>query len=102
MSDKAFLIVLDRATADQLNAAHELVKQKTDKWWHRYEAVWVVLGGNAGEWRDSLKPLMPSGGATVMVFELPRDVDNRWWAAFGPAAHEKFAWLRDEYKKPAG
>jgi hypothetical protein len=94
----AFMIIIDRPTTDLLNAVHELIKQKTDKWWHRYDAVWIVLGGTATEWRDLIKPLI-SDGPSILVFRLPDENDQRQWAASGPSARERFVWLREEYWK---
>jgi hypothetical protein len=99
MIDKAYIIVLDRAPADKLNATHELIKQKADKWWHRYDSVWIVEGGTAGEWRNLIRPLFEGTTTSILVFELPRADASRNWSSFGVGAKEKFEWLKDEYKK---
>lgn len=61
MSEK-FVIIVDRATAAQLNAAHEAIKANSNGWWHHFENTWIVSSEmNASEWRDTVKSAIDAG-----------------------------------------
>ena len=96
MSDSAFIIVIDRATDDELNTAHEAIKSKADGWWHRYTNTWIVGGLTASEWRDLVKRVLISDSASVLVLKLPEAEDRRW-AYYGPRAEERMGWLHRNY-----
>jgi len=98
-----FAISVDRATTEQLNAVHEVLKKHAHGWWHHHTNLWIVGGGkNATFWRDLIKDAI--GGAltpqaSVLVLRLPSETDGRWWAAKGIKAKKMGEWLRNNYTK---
>ena len=97
-----FAIAVDRATTQQLNAVHELVKQHANGWWHHHTNLWIV-GASAQNadtkrvsfWRDLIKPVLAVGQAKILVLRLPSEADGRWWAS----TKDDGVWLRKTYTK---
>jgi len=92
------IIVLDRATDEQLNEAHQIIKSESKGWWHHYTNVWLVRDRTASDWRDSLKRVVVGGPASVSVFRLP-DAGHRKWASYGFKAKARSEWLHKHYTK---
>jgi hypothetical protein len=98
MIEPAFLIVLDRASAEQRNAVHEAIKGHANGWWHQFADTWIVGGGvSAAEWRDLLRTHI-SSPAGVLVLRLPDAASaSRNWAMFGPDAKIRAEWIHENY-----
>jgi len=96
MSD-FFAISVDRATQDELNQVHEVVKEHAYGWWHRHVSFWLVGGLTATQWRDLIKPCLLSG-SDVLVLRLPAEESDRNWAFTGPNAKEKCQWIHHNYR----
>lgn len=92
-----FLIVLDRADTEELNAVQKIVKENARGWWHRFTNVWLAGGGDSAVyWRDLIKPALKPGASSVMVLLLPAPADRRW-AMFGSEAKDRAAWIHKNY-----
>lgn len=89
MADR-FVIVVDRATAAQLNVAHETIKAAAHGWWHHFEAMWVVGDDlSAPGWRDLVRDaLAPATNARVAVFKISETYPR--WAISGSKGNEWF------------
>lgn len=89
------VIVLNEATAEQINTVHEVLKRHAQGWWHHFDNAWIVGGQlTAGEWLDVVTPLIPKGRASVLVVQLPEDVQQRQsWAYYGVEGPERSMWL---------
>ncbi|HYI12668.1 MAG TPA: hypothetical protein VEK57_26695 [Thermoanaerobaculia bacterium] len=89
------VIVLNEATNEQINAVHEALKQHTKGWWHHFDNTWIVGGQlTAGEWLDVVTPLIPEGRASVLVVQLPAEVQQRQsWAYYGIEGPKRSMWL---------
>ena len=99
MIRNANVILVDRATADQLNAVHEIVKTHASGWWHHFTSVWIVGGEKtATQWRNLISPVITEGAANVLVLELPPPEADRLWAFYGKKPEERSKWLHDSYK----
>ena len=94
MSNSDCVIILDRASTEQRNAVHELIKVNSRGWWHRFIDVWIASGKTVEEWRDLIAPAI-SNPASVLVIKFPeKEPGNTRWASSGPNSSETFAWFR--------
>lgn len=89
-----FIIILDHADDGEREAVQAIVKDNAERWWHRLEDIWFVVGRSSGEWRDLVKPVIKQGPSSVLVMALPAKGDRRW-AYFGPKADERLRWLHN-------
>jgi hypothetical protein len=99
MSDY-FIISVDKATADQLNRIHGLVKLHANGWWHSQSNLWIAGGKDTLYWRDLVKTLISGTSARVLVLRLPSLEDGRWWGSFA-LTDEASSWLKRNYTKRA-
>jgi hypothetical protein len=102
--DPTYIIVLDRATAAEREAVHEVVKDHANGWWHRFASAWIVGAGSSSvaEWRDLVTEALDivraasddgeASNAGVLVVNLPV-FEERDWAFHGKRASERTAWL---------
>lgn len=97
MRDPTYIIVIDRATDIELNAAHEIIKSRANGWWHRFTNTWLVGGLSVSEWRDALRDTTESGPSSILVMKLP-EAGGRAWSYIGPRAKERCEWLHENYK----
>jgi hypothetical protein len=98
-SEQFFVIIVDRPTPAQRDQVHARVKKATKWWWHKYDDVWIVRGGQAGEWRDRLLPAFKTGASSLLVLKLPGPNEQQSWAYFGPDPTDRLAWLHRYYTK---
>jgi hypothetical protein len=96
LGDQKFIILVDRATDDELNAAHEQIKKKAGGWWHRYTNTWIVGGLTEKAWRDLVRPVLTGISSSVLVMKLP-DAGDRRWAYYGENVEERMRWLHRNY-----
>jgi hypothetical protein len=97
LSDQAHVIILDSINDFQRGQVHQIVKSNTERWWHWFPDVWIVVADRGTEfWRDLIGEVVPTvGSGSVLVMH----VDARW-AGFGTP--EEFAWLDEILQdKPA-
>jgi hypothetical protein len=98
MIEDAFVIIVDHGTPTQLNYVHEVIKQHTKNWWHRFSSTWIVSGKTASEWRDIVRPFIEkSSKASALVIALPSDDTERAWSYFGIEVEDRCAWLFQQY-----
>ena len=90
-----FLIILDRASAVELQLAHGVVKQGAPSWWHHFSTTWIVTGGSVSLWRDRIKTCLIQSKSSVLVLQLP---DEGYWAYHGPRAAKRCKWLKTATK----
>lgn len=97
-----FLIAVDRATAEQINQVHELIKSHANGWWHHHTNLWIVGGSDkkpetqrVSFWRDLIRPVLSLGQAKTLVLRLPSKPDGRWWASL----RDDGVWLSKTYTK---
>lgn len=94
-----FVIVVDLATDDQIEAVQKVVQDATEFWWHRMTNVWIVgdvsTDGTAATWRDRIKEQL-AAGVTILVISLPASPN---WAARGPDIEPRMKWLKDNLSK---
>jgi hypothetical protein len=97
VTPRFYMLVLNEATPDQINTVHEALKEHTRGWWHHFDNAWIVAGDlNAGQWLDVVTPLIPNGRASVLVVQLPDDIQQRQsWAYYGIDASERAGWLNE-------
>ena len=91
-----FVIMVNRATADKLNAVHEAIKTASafGGWWHHVDNVWIVTGKSASDWRDIAKrALAPLGKSGVLVLKVS-EVSGGRWAGAGVTGVD---WLKDAF-----
>jgi hypothetical protein len=90
-----YMLVLNEATPDQINTVHEALKEHAQGWWHHFDNAWIVGGDlDAGQWLDVVTPLIPNGRASVLVVQLPDDIQQRQsWAYYGIDAASRGVWL---------
>lgn len=99
MIDKIFVLMLDRASAEQINSVQEIVKEHAEEWWHNLDNVWLIgSDATANVWRDLLKPILKGTGASVLVLRLPAAEIERNWSFFGPNGKERCSWIYEHYK----
>lgn len=96
MSAPMFVVILDKATADEIAAVHELIKTKSTFWWHHFSTAWIAAGLTAKEWRDLIRPALPSPESSVLILALPKNGD-RTWSLLAPKAIEMGAWFHRNY-----
>jgi hypothetical protein len=96
MSVPTFLIALDRATNEERDAVHEIVKSHANGWWHMFADVWLVGGHSPEFWVDTIGPLIPFGPASILVFRIPDGASlPQDWHYFGIKPNERSKWLRE-------
>lgn len=93
----AHVIILDRATDEQREAVHAVVKEHARGWWHHMTDAWIVFGHTAKQWRDWTRDAARGGPASVLVLTLPDDPGRRW-AYVGPDAKKRMEWVHRNYK----
>lgn len=93
------VIILDRPTAAERDAVHEMVKEKATGWWHHFSDAWIVSGESPSYWRDKVKALLSEPGSSVLVLALPRNKKERSWSLFGANAKTKGEWLHQNYRR---
>ncbi len=96
---RVYVILLDRATADEREAVQAIVKDEAQKWWHRFQDVWLATGHSAPEWRELLKPVLGSPTSNLLVFSLPSDPTDRDWSYWGTQADERTAWIKRNFPR---
>ncbi len=99
MSKKAFIIVVDRATGDQLNEVHRLVKENSNGWWHHFTNFWIVFGKTPWEWRDIVKQGLRGGNAGVLVIRMAPPGHGPRWSGMIPNGEGKYKWLHEQLPK---
>jgi hypothetical protein len=92
----AVMIVLDRATPEEREAVHALVKQHAKGWWHQFSDVWIAGGKTSREWRDILRGTIPGGTSSLLVIALPEE-GRRQWSFRGPRVRRRTRWLHTTY-----
>src|SRR5690606_36286918 len=75
-----YVISIDRATQEELNRAHQIIKENANGWWHRHATTWIAGGLTAAEWRDLLKDTLRSSQSSVLVLKLPKEEAGSAWA----------------------
>lgn len=92
---KKYVILLDRASAQERAAVHVVIKEKAGGWWHHFQDGWIVSGQSTHFWRNLVKEKLASPGSAVLVLSLPEE-GERQWAYFGPKGRSK--WLHQNYE----
>jgi len=87
-----YMICVDQATNDELNAIQAIVKENAHGWWHHFTSIWIVGGHNASFWRDQATPLLTSPSSSVLVVRLPQ-TGERYWSYFGIETEKRLDWL---------
>jgi hypothetical protein len=97
---KFYLINVDRATPELLDAIHSSIKANTDSWWHHQAASWIVEGHSTFFWRDLASEKIEGAeeDANVLVLRLPSDTSARGWGFYGAGVNNKTKWFSSTYK----
>jgi hypothetical protein len=99
MIDTLHVIILDRATPDQINAVQEFVKKRAQGWWHLFESAWIVGGEIPAEtWIADIQGYLKDGEASVLVLKLPSSPPDRNWAYYGIKPKSRVKWLVENLK----
>lgn len=93
-SEKKFAIVFDDLSDERREVIQEIVKERTDSWWHNFPNVWVVAGSDAIAWRDAVRPVIKGTSASVLVLMVPDTGERPRWAGFGPNIQAKMDWFK--------
>jgi hypothetical protein len=97
MASNPYLILLDQATAEQIDAVHALMKENANGWWHHFSDAWIVFGKSSSEWRDIVSKCIEEGSASVLVIALPKDKASRSYAYYGTEVDKRIEWLKSNY-----
>lgn len=89
------VIILDKPSNEQRNAAHAVIATKCDTWWHYFNNVWLVTDFTAVEWRSALDHVVDmKPSSSCLVLTLPQNKSERWWAMRSQSAEKKAEWLQ--------
>jgi hypothetical protein len=95
MSERRYAIIIDELSDERREVIQEVVKEKTDTWWHDFPNVWIVSGQDAAIWRDLVRPIIKGTNASVLVLLIPEDEVHSRWASFGPGNDQKMKWFKE-------
>lgn len=90
-----YIIIMERATPEELEAVHEIAKAHAESWWHEVENVWIVKGHRARYWRTLIAPVIPYGNSGVVVLGLPVTDPRAEASNYGVDHRARMAWLYD-------
>jgi hypothetical protein len=99
MTARPFVIVLDRATPEERAAVHEIIKANAKGWWHHFADTWIVGGKTAQTWTQLLKPALPTGQSSILIFRLPANPAPADWSYFGIDGQKRLRWMYDTFEK---
>jgi hypothetical protein len=85
MSERVFVLIVDRAVEGELNAVQQIVKANSREWWHQFTNTWIVLDKSPSEWIDLIRPALTSPESSTLVMELARsDGESPRWSLLAP------------------
>jgi hypothetical protein len=92
MAVPKYVIAINRATPEQRQQVHEIVKANANGWWHAFADCWIVGGKTAAEWRDLVGVVFPIGPGGVLVLKI--DTAGATWAYRATFKDSAKEWLR--------
>jgi len=92
-----FVILANKITDEQRDQIHAAVKEHAAGWWHHFLDSWIAGGHTAQFWRDTLKPAVVKGPASIVVLQLAEPAK---WATFGPTKHAEWLYTNLSHEKP--
>ncbi|HYI07608.1 MAG TPA: hypothetical protein VEK57_00930 [Thermoanaerobaculia bacterium] len=102
MSTHFHIVILNEATAGQINGIHELLKRQAPVWWHHFDNSWIVQGDrSAAQWREVIASGLGAGRASALIVRLPDDaVQRQDWSYFGIETDKRVEWLDQNLTAP--
>jgi hypothetical protein len=95
--DPWFLIILERATDQELEAVQAIAKAHSEDWWHEIENVWIVRGQTATYWLTLITPVIPHGNSGAFVFRLPDEAAWEDFRSYAISGRERTSFVRQIY-----
>lgn len=96
MKTPVYIVVASSLSAQQREQIHEIVKAKSNGWWHHMPNVWIVRGGTVASWTDSWTSVVEPGRAAGLVFKLDNGTPEGW---SGYAEQKMYDWIQDIWFK---
>ncbi|GAA2082156.1 hypothetical protein GCM10009840_17800 [Pseudolysinimonas kribbensis] len=79
MSDpQVYMIVVEGIDNTQRALMHNWIKANAEAWWHQLADVWVVIGHDAGYWRDGLTSFALPVKTKLLVIAVKETPGGRW------------------------
>ncbi len=88
-----YAIIINRATPEQREQVHGIVKEHANGWWHHFADLWIVGGKTTTEWRDLVGVAVRLGPTGVLVLKI--DVESApTWAYRAHLPESASEWLQ--------